>query len=184
MEHNVIIAGFGGQGVMLIGELLAHAGMDEGKEVTWLPSYGPEQRGGTANCAVVIADEPIASPLLPEPQAVIIFNRQSFDKFEPLVEKGGVLIVDSTLIDRKSTRTDIDIVYIPASDIALQLGSGKFTNMVLLGAYMGKCNPIRLESIHDALPIFLTGKKSEMIEVNKRALKAGFDFVQHKQAAV
>ncbi|HNW84295.1 MAG TPA: 2-oxoacid:acceptor oxidoreductase family protein, partial [Candidatus Cryosericum sp.] len=93
MEHNVVIAGFGGQGIMLIGELLARAGMEQGKEVTWLPSYGPEQRGGTANCAVVIADEPIASPLLPEPQAAIVFNRQSFDKFEPAVEKGGLLVV-------------------------------------------------------------------------------------------
>src|SRR5450759_3235539 len=95
MEYNVVIAGFGGQGVMLIGELLAHAGMDEGKEVTWLPSYGPEQRGGTANCAVVVADESIASPLLTEPQAAIVFNRQSFDKFEPVLNKGGLLVVDS-----------------------------------------------------------------------------------------
>jgi len=122
MEHNVVIAGFGGQGIMLIGELLARAGMEQGKEVTWLPSYGPEQRGGTANCAVVIADEPIASPLLPEPQAAIVFNRQSFDKFEPAVEKGGLLVVDATLIDRKSERSDITCVYIPATDIALELG--------------------------------------------------------------
>jgi 2-oxoglutarate ferredoxin oxidoreductase subunit gamma len=180
MEHNVVIAGFGGQGVMLIGELLAHAGMDEGKEVTWLPSYGPEQRGGTANCAVVIADEPIASPLLTEPQAAIVFNRQSFDKFEPMVEKGGVLIVDSTLIDRKSSRSDLNVVYIPASDIAMELGNNKFTNMVLLGAYLGKCNPISMESVHGALPVFLTGKKSTLIEVNKRALQAGVDFVHAK----
>ncbi len=180
MEYNVVIAGFGGQGVMLIGELLARAGMDEGKEVTWLPSYGPEQRGGTANCAVVIADEPIASPLLTEPQAAIVFNRQSFDKFEPLVEKGGLLIVDSTLIDRKSSRSDLDVVYIPASDIALQLGNNKFTNMVLLGAYLGKRNPIRMDSVHGALQVFLTGKKSAFIEINKRALQAGVEFVSAK----
>jgi 2-oxoglutarate ferredoxin oxidoreductase subunit gamma len=180
MEYNVVIAGFGGQGVMLIGELLARAGMDEGKEVTWLPSYGPEQRGGTANCAVVIADEPIASPLLTEPQTAIVFNRQSFDKFEPLVEKGGLLIVDSTLIDRKSSRSDLDVVYIPASDIALQLGNNKFTNMVLLGAYLGKRNPIRMDSVHGALQVFLTGKKSAFIEINKRALQAGVEFVSAK----
>ncbi|MHB8106774.1 MAG: 2-oxoacid:acceptor oxidoreductase family protein [Candidatus Cryosericum sp.] len=180
MEHNVVIAGFGGQGVMLIGELLARAGMEEGKEVTWLPSYGPEQRGGTANCAVVVADEPIASPLLTEPQAAIVFNLQSFDKFEPVVEKGGLLVVDATLIDKKSSRTDMDTVYIPATDIALELGSSKFTNMVLLGAYLGKVNPIKMASVHGALAVFLTGKKAALIEVNKKALQAGVDFVNKK----
>ncbi len=180
MEHNVVIAGFGGQGVMLIGELLARAGMEEGKEVTWLPSYGPEQRGGTANCAVVVADEPIASPLLTEPQAAIVFNRQSFDKFEPVVEQGGLLVVDSTLIDKKSSRADLDMVYIPATDIAMELGNSKFTNMVLLGAYLGKVNPISMASVHAALSVFLTGKKAALIEVNKRALQAGVDFVNKK----
>jgi 2-oxoglutarate ferredoxin oxidoreductase subunit gamma len=180
MEHNVVIAGFGGQGVMLIGELLAHAGMDEGKEVTWLPSYGPEQRGGTANCAVVVADEPIASPTLTEPQAAIVFNRQSFDKFEPVIAKGGLLVMDSTLIDRKSSRADLDLVYIPATDIAMKLGNSKFTNMVLLGAYLGKVNPISMASVHGALSVFLTGKKAALIEVNKKALQAGIDFVNKK----
>ncbi len=180
MEHNVVIAGFGGQGVMLIGELLARAGMDEGKEVTWLPSYGPEQRGGTANCAVVIADEPIASPLLTEPQCAIVFNRQSFDKFEPAVEKGGVLFVDSSLIDKRSARKDMECVYIPATDIALKLGNTKFTNMVLLGAYLGKKKPLKVESIFEALPVFLTGKKAVFIDVNKKALQAGMDFVAGK----
>lgn len=180
MEHNVVIAGFGGQGVMLIGELLAHAGMDEGKEVTWLPSYGPEQRGGTANCAVVVADESIASPLVTEPQAAIVFNRQSFDKFEPVIHKGGLLVVDSTVIDTKSSRTDLDLVYIPATDIAMELGNAKFTNMVLLGAYLGKVNPISMASVYGALPVFLTGKKAALIEVNKKALQAGVNFVNKK----
>jgi 2-oxoglutarate ferredoxin oxidoreductase subunit gamma len=180
MEYNVVIAGFGGQGVMLIGELLARAGMEEGREVTWLPSYGPEQRGGTANCAVVVADEPIASPLLTEPQAAIVFNRQSFDKFEPVIAKGGLLVTDATLIDRKSSRTDLDVVYIPATDIATELGNSKFTNMVLLGAYLGKVNPISMESVQGALSAFLTGKKAALIEVNKKALQAGVDFVNKK----
>jgi len=180
MEHNVVIAGFGGQGVMLIGELLAHAGMDEGKEVTWLPSYGPEQRGGTANCAVVVADEPIASPLLTEPQAAIVFNRQSFDKFEPVIAKGGLLVIDSTVIDKKASRADLDVVYIPATDIAMKLGNSKFTNMVLLGAYLGKINPISMASVYGALSVFLTGKKTALIEVNKKALQAGVDFVNKK----
>lgn len=180
MEHNVVVAGFGGQGVMLIGELLAHAGMDEGKEVTWLPSYGPEQRGGTANCAVVVADEAIASPILTEPQAAIVFNRQSFDKFEPVIAKGGLLVMDSTLIEKKSSRADLDLVYIPATDIAMELGNSKFTNMVLLGAYLGKVNPVSMASVHGALPLFLTGKKATFIEVNKRALQAGVDFVNKK----
>jgi len=180
MEHNVVIAGFGGQGVMLIGELLAHAGMDEGKEVTWMPSYGPEQRGGTANCSVVIADEPIASPILTNPQTAIVFNVQSFDKFEPVIERGGLLILDSTLIEKKSARPDLSVVYIPATDIAMELGNSKFTNMVLLGAYLGKVGPINMESVYAALPIFLTGKKAELIEVNKRALQAGVDFVSRK----
>ncbi len=180
MEHNVVIAGFGGQGVMLIGELLAHAGMDEGKEVTWMPSYGPEQRGGTANCSVVIANEPIASPILTNPQTAIVFNVQSFDKFEPVIEQGGLLILDSTLIEKKSARSDLSVVYIPATDIAMELGNSKFTNMVLLGAYLGRVAPISMESVHGALPIFLTGKKADLIEVNKRALQAGVDFVNRK----
>ena len=180
MEHNVVIAGFGGQGVMLIGELLARAGMEEGKEVTWLPSYGPEQRGGTANCAVVVADESIASPLVTEPQAAIVFNRQSFDKFEPVIHKGGLLVVDSTVIDTKSSRTDLDLVYIPATDIAMELGNAKFTNMVLLGAYLGKVNPISMASVYGALSVFLTGKKAALIEVNKKALQAGVNFVNKK----
>ncbi|MDO9099285.1 MAG: 2-oxoacid:acceptor oxidoreductase family protein [Caldisericota bacterium] len=184
MEHNVVIAGFGGQGVMLVGELLAHAGMDEGKEVTWLPSYGPEQRGGTANCAVVVADEPIASPLLTEPQSAIVFNRQSFDKFAPLVAKGGLLIVDSTLVESRCDRSDIETVYIPATDIASELGNSKFTNMVLLGVYLSKVGPVRLDSVFGALEVYLTGKKSSLIEVNRRAIQAGIDYVMTKSDSV
>ena len=129
---------------------------------------------------MVVADEPIASPILTEPQAAIVFNRQSFDKFEPVIEKGGLLVVDSTVIDRKSSRADLDLVYIPAANIAMELGNSKFTNMVLLGAYLGKVNPISMASVYGALPVFLTGKKAALIEVNKKALQAGVDFVNKK----
>jgi 2-oxoglutarate ferredoxin oxidoreductase subunit gamma len=138
MIEQVIMAGFGGQGVMSMGQLLAYSGMLEGKNVSWLPSYGPEMRGGTANCNVIVSDDEIGSPIVTEATAVIAMNLPSLDKFEHSVMPGGTLIINSSLIERKCSRTDIDVFYIPANEIADELGNNRVANMVMLGAYLKK----------------------------------------------
>ena len=136
MQKSVVIAGFGGQGVMLAGEVLAEAGKDEGKYVTFLPSYGPEQRGGTANCHVIISDSEIASPVIDRPEAAIILNLPSLDKYEPLMKEDGIVILNKTLIPREVKRDDIRVLQIDALDVAKQFGSEKVVNMILLCAYV------------------------------------------------
>ena len=135
-SHEIVIAGFGGQGVLFLGEVLARAGMHEGREVTWLPSYGPEQRGGTANCTVVISGEPIGSPVVADPSILIVLNRPSLDRFEPQVRPGGVIVYDSTMVTRAPIRTDISVVAVPATAVASGLGSTRAANVVLLGALL------------------------------------------------
>jgi 2-oxoglutarate ferredoxin oxidoreductase subunit gamma len=135
-SHEIVIAGFGGQGVLFLGEVLARAGMREGREVTWLPSYGPEQRGGTANCTVVIGDEPIGSPVVADPSILIVLNRPSLDRFEPQVRPGGMIVYDSTMVTRAPIRTDVSVVAVPATAVASGLGSTRAANVVLLGALL------------------------------------------------
>jgi len=129
MQTEIIIAGFGGQGVLFGGQLLTYAAMDEGKEVTWIPSYGPEMRGGTANCTVVISDEEIGSPMVSNPQAAIVMNLPSLDKYEPLIKPGGVLVINESMVDRKPLRKDINVVMVKANDIAEKLGDRRLSNM-------------------------------------------------------
>src|SRR5512133_1571972 len=138
MHEEVIFAGFGGQGVLSMGQVLAYAGMIENKEVCWIPSYGPEMRGGTANCSVVVSDREISSPIIGRPDTVVALNQPSLDKFEPMVKPGGTLIYDSTNIIVPPTRTDIDIVPIPASETAVKMNNTKIMNMVVLGAFLAK----------------------------------------------
>jgi len=133
MEISIIMAGFGGQGALFAGQLLAYAGMDGGKHVTWIPSYGPEMRGGTANCCVIIGDEPIGAPIVARPDVAVVFNRPSFDKYEPLVKEGGLLVVNSTIVHVKSQRSDLETVYVPANRIAEESGSIKMLNMAMTG---------------------------------------------------
>ncbi len=135
MEERIIIAGFGGQGVMAMGQLLTYAGMIEGKHVSWLPSYGPEMRGGTANCSVIVSSEPVGSPVVVNSTTAIVMNKPSLDKFEPSVNKGGRLFINSSLIEQKSKRDDIEVYYISANEIADELGNMRVANMVMLGAY-------------------------------------------------
>ena len=142
MQTEIIIAGFGGQGVLFCGQLLAYAGMDEGKEITWIPSYGPEMRGGTANCTVVISDEEIGSPFVHNPQAVIAMNRPSLDKYEDLVKPGGFLVINTSMTDRKANRKDITVIEIAANEKAEELGDQRMANMVLLGALLCLCSPL------------------------------------------
>ena len=173
MQHEITMAGFGGQGIMTAGQLLAYAGMQEGKYVLWFPSYGPEMRGGTAYCTVVVADKQIASPIIQTPLTIAVFNRQSMDKFESKVKKGGLLIVNSSLINIKATRKDIEELYIPANDIALKVGSPKATNMVMLGAFIGRTNIVKLDNIKAIFAEKMKLKKA-VIDINYKALDEGF----------
>ncbi|MER3458950.1 MAG: 2-oxoacid:ferredoxin oxidoreductase subunit gamma, partial [Chloroflexota bacterium] len=151
MHEEIIISGFGGQGALFAGQLLAYAGMNEGKHVTWIPSYGPEMRGGTAHCTVVISDEPIGSPLVRHPSVAIVMNNPSLDKYQPLVKPGGVLIVNSSLITQPITREDIRVALIPASAVADELGDSRLMNIVLLGALLALVPILPLEAIDRAL---------------------------------
>jgi 2-oxoglutarate ferredoxin oxidoreductase subunit gamma len=173
MYQDVMFAGFGGQGIMLIGQMVAYAGMAEGRQVSWLPSYGPEMRGGTAYCAVVVSDQPIGSPVLGSPQVAVVMNRPSLEKFGPKVKAGGVLVINSSLIDIRSGRTDVDECLVPCNEIALELGAAKSANLVVLGALVGKTDVVTLESI-DKLIEKQFAKKPQFIDVNKQALRAGY----------
>lgn len=177
MQTEIIIAGFGGQGVLFAGQLLSYAAMDEGREVTWIPSYGPEMRGGTANCTVVIADEEIGSPLVRNPQAVIAMNLPSLDKYEPLVRPGGVLVINTSLADRDAVRSDIRVVGIPGSDIAEELGDRRMTNMVLLGGLLANLPVLTMEAIERALQNHLPARHQRLLPLNVQALHRGAGFI-------
>jgi len=177
MQKEVIIAGFGGQGVLFAGQLLSYTAMDEGKEVTWFPSYGPEMRGGTANCTVVISDEEIGSPLVKNPTAVIAMNLPSLEKFEDLVEEDGVLVVNASMINREVTRKDIKVVSIPANDIAGELGSERAVNMLLLGALLGNMDLLSIEAVEKALKAHLPERHKKFLPLNIEALHKGAAYV-------
>jgi len=180
MLEEIIIAGFGGQGVMSMGQLIAYAGMLEGKGVSWLPSYGPEQRGGTANCAVVVSDEPVGSPLVTKPSTAIVLNNPSFDKFEPRVRSGGLLILNSSLVVRTSERKDIQTIEISATDLANDLGNSRVANMILLGAFLERTKIVSEEAILESLKKVLSAEKHHLIEINEQALKKGASLVEVK----
>jgi len=155
MQQEVIIAGFGGQGVLFTGQLLAYTGMDEGKAVTWIPSYGPEMRGGTANCTVVVSEEEIGSPLVKNPTAVIAMNLPSLDKYEDLVAEGGVLVVNTSMVNREVKRKDIKVVSIPGNEIAQEIGSERSLNMVMLGGLLGNLDLLSVDAVGKALEAHL-----------------------------
>jgi 2-oxoglutarate ferredoxin oxidoreductase subunit gamma len=178
MQTDVIFAGFGGQGVLFAGQVLAFAAMDAGHDVTWMPSYGPEMRGGTANCTVVIADEEIGSPTVKHPKAAVVMNLPSLDKFEPLVESGGVLIVNSSLVNRNPLRTDITWVMIPAQEIAETIGPRRLLNMVMLGALLDKLPIITLSDIKVALDSHMPERHKKFLKSNIEALDKGAAFAR------
>ncbi|MFZ7946442.1 MULTISPECIES: 2-oxoacid:acceptor oxidoreductase family protein [Bacillaceae] len=177
MHEEIIIAGFGGQGVMSMGQLIAYAGMLEGKGVSWLPSYGPEQRGGTANCAVVVSDGPVGSPLVSRPSTAIVLNNPSFDKFEPRVQPGGILILNSSLVVKATGRKDIKVIEIRATDIANDLGNPRVANMILLGAFLESRKIVSNESIIESLKKVLSADKHHLLEINKQALEKGASLI-------
>jgi 2-oxoglutarate ferredoxin oxidoreductase subunit gamma len=173
MQTEIVIAGFGGQGVLFAGQVLSYAAMDQGKEVTWIPSYGPEMRGGTANCTVVVADEPIGSPLVRNPKAAIVLNLPSLDRYEPVIRVGGVLVANSSLINRGRTRQDIKFVPIPANEIAEDLGDRRLSNMVALGALLACLPVLPIDSIKQALQDHLPARHQRLLPVNFQALDKG-----------
>jgi 2-oxoglutarate ferredoxin oxidoreductase subunit gamma len=174
MQKEILIAGFGGQGVLFAGQVLTYAAMDTNHEVTWIPSYGPEMRGGTANCTVVIADEEIGSPLVQNPPAVIALNLPSFDKYEKLVQPGGVLIVNESMVDRKAQRNDITVVYVPGNEMAEACGDRRLLNMVMTGALLAAFPVLKLEDVKAALKAHLPAKHQKLIPNNFDAMDKGF----------
>ena len=176
MQTEVIIAGFGGQGVLFAGQVLAYAAMDEGMHVTWIPSYGPEMRGGTANCTVVISDVEIGSPLVSRPTAVIAMNKPSLDKYEEMVKEGGLLIVNESLVDRPVNRSDIRSVMVPANALAEEIGDKRMMNMILLGALLGNLNIIPLSAIEKSLSEHLSERNKRLLPANRTALEKGATF--------
>lgn len=176
MQSEIIIAGFGGQGVLFAGQVLAYAALDEGREVTWIPSYGPEMRGGTANCTVIISDEEIGSPLVRNPKAAIVLNLPSLEKYEPMVTAGGVLVANSSLINRGAERSDISTVFLPANDIAESLGNKRLMNMVALGALLELMPVLSIQAIEKALDNHLPERHKRLLPVNYQALRQGAEF--------
>ena len=171
--QDVVMAGFGGQGLMAIGKILAKAAMEEGKNVTWMPSSGPEMRGGTANCVVIIDDDPIGSPVVKRTKAAVVMNKQSIDKFEPTVADHGLLVINTSLIDRKAARDDLKVVYVAANEIAESEGGAKAANMVMLGAYVAHCGVVSAASIEHAIEVSYVGAKKAYGEANLRAFRRG-----------
>ncbi len=178
MTTQILIAGFGGQGVLFAGKCLAYEGLFEEKQVSWLPSYGPEMRGGTANCSVIISDEPIGSPIVSKPDVLIVMNLPSLDKYENDVVKGGKIFVDSTLIARKVVRTDADAYYIPATKLANELGIPTLANMIMVGKMIKETGIVTLENACEAMKKVVSARHQDLLEANVKALKAGFEYTE------
>ncbi len=175
MKTELICAGFGGQGVLTIGKFIAKAGMKEGKNVSWLPSYGPEMRGGTANVSTVVADEPIASPIVSYPDILVALNQPSIDKFGESVRENGVMIINTNMCPRGCKRTDIQIIAAPMSDIATEIGSPMVLNMIAIGIIIGKTGLIKYETMEEDLNSFMKAKNPELLEKNLIAIKRGME---------
>ncbi len=173
MYQDVMIAGFGGQGVLVAGKLLAHAGMLEGKQVTWFPSYGAEIRGGTANCTVIISSTDIGSPVVQHPSTMLILNEASFQKFETVIGQGGIIFLNTSLVKAQFKRSDIKYIKIPANDIAEELGDIRISNMVMLGAFLKKTGVVAMDSVLTALKQVLPPRRHLLIPLNESALKRG-----------
>ena len=180
MQTEIIIAGFGGQGVLFAGQLLSYSAMDYGLEVTWIPSYGPEMRGGTANCTVIISDEEIGAPMVSHPKVLIAFNRPSLDKYESVVKPGGLLVVNTSMVDRLVKRNDLTVVNVPASEIAERIGDKRLTNMVLLGALLVNLPVLPVEALERAISEHTPTRHQRFIPLNLRAIREGAGIIVEK----
>ncbi len=173
MTREILLSGFGGQGILFTGKLLAYKGLFADKNVSWLPSYGPEMRGGTASCSVIISDEPVGSPIISEPDILVAMNLPSFEKFVPTVKKGGIVIADSSLIETTTDRDDIDVYYIPATSLASDMGKQSLANMIILGKLLKVLDEFDQEEIKTTLAKVIPPKKADMLEINLNAMKIG-----------
>ena len=178
MTFETIMAGFGGQGLLFSGKVLAHAALIEGKELSWLPSYGPEMRGGTCNCSVIVSDDPVGSPIIAHPNVLMVMNEPSLDKFEGTVAKGGTIFVDSALIARKVARTDVEVVYIPATKMANDMAAPSLANMIILGAIVERLGCVKGETVVEALKHVISARKANLLEANLKAVEAGREFIR------
>ncbi len=177
MDSNVLIAGFGGQGVLFIGQLFANACMNEGLNVTWFPAYGAEMRGGTVNCTVCMSDEEVACAYVDKPSNVIALNGPSFDRFEDQIKAGGTMVVNSSLVKAQPKRTDITYKFVPMTEIASDLGNQKMANIVSLGAFIKALPIVKKDSVVSVMKAKLTGKKAQMLDGNIKALEKGFNSI-------
>ncbi len=176
MNKQILIAGFGGQGVLFAGKFLATKGLIDDKNVSWLPSYGPEMRGGTANCSVIISDDPVGSPIVSEPDCLIAMNLPSLKRYESSVVPGGMIIVDSTLIDEKVERNDVSVFYVPATKMAKDEGFATLANMILCGKLIKEISDMSFEHTTEALQKVIPARKANLLDVNLNALRVGYDY--------
>ncbi len=176
MNKEILIAGFGGQGILFSGKFLAYEGLIDGKEVSWLPSYGPEMRGGTANCSIIISDSAVGSPIVSNPDILIAMNLPSLDKYENETKAGGQIFVDSSLIDRKVERTDVETYYIPATKMASDEGLTGLANMIIIGHMIAKSGIVPEENIEKAMQKVVPATKQNMFDLNMKAVKLGYDY--------
>ena len=176
MNMQILIAGFGGQGVLFAGKFLATKGLIEGKNVSWLPSYGPEMRGGTANCSVIISDDPVGSPIVSEPNCLVAMNLPSLRRYENSVVPGGMILVDSTLIEEKVERSDVSVFYVPATKMAKDEGFSTLANMILCGKLIKESADLKFENTDEALKKVIPPRKANLLDINLKALKVGYEF--------
>ncbi len=174
--HQILIAGFGGQGVLFAGKLLAYKGMFEERQVSWLPSYGPEMRGGTANCSIILSDSPVGSPIISNPTALVAMNLPSLDKYENTVVAGGKIVVDSSLIERKIERTDVDAFYIPATKMANEAGIPTLANMIMLGKLIKETGAVDFAAMDSVFAKIVSAKRQDLIASNLKALEIGYNY--------
>jgi 2-oxoglutarate ferredoxin oxidoreductase subunit gamma len=174
MQHGTIVAGFGGQGILFCGSVLAQAALLEGREVSWMPSYGPEMRGGTAYCTVIVADRPIGSPLVDAADSAIVLNPPSLAKFEPLIVPGGLIVINSSLVEAEPTRTDIEALQMPCTQIARDAGDDRLVSVVALGGLIARRPIVDRDSIEAAIRDLLSGKKAHLIDADLACFEHGY----------
>lgn len=176
MTTQLLIAGFGGQGVLFAGKFIAYKGLQEGRELSWLPSYGPEMRGGTANCSVILSDDPVGSPIVSHPDVLIAMNLPSLDKYEDAVVPGGMIFVDSTLIERKVRRTDVKVFYIPSTALAQSIGAPTLANMIMVGKFIRESGAVQYENLEAALKKIVSARHADLFDINLKAINCGYEY--------